>query len=137
MPPAVAAAIGVSPMSKKARTNKEHDALLMPFESLTRSQQRLSESALLSRLAGETRDCIVQVLQIGGFMKYLVLSIVLHVSAGSCMNDGNMYTSVFESTLTTLRKLSVGNVSVLAIDMHILQNYQLVYTVCYCGELNI
>lgn len=136
-PSAVTAPIGISTKSKKARTSKGDDALLMPFEFLTQSQQRLSESLLLFRLADENRDCIVQVLQIGGFMKYLVLSILLHVPAGLCMNDMHMSTPVFESTLTTLCKLSAGHVSVLAIDMHILQRYQIVHTICYCGELNI
>ena len=134
---AVAAPIGTSPKSKKARTSKEDNALLTPFGSLTRSQQRLSGSLLLSRLANEIKDCIVQVLQIGDFMKYLVLSIVLHVPAGSSVNKTNTSTRVFESTLTTLCKLSAGNVSVLAIDMHVLLHYQVAHTICYCGELNI
>lgn len=70
-------------------------------------------------------------------MKYLVLSIVLHAQAESGMIDRDMFTPVFESVLTTLRELSAGNVSVLAVDMHLLPNYQIVHTVCYCGELNI
>ena len=135
-PNAVAAPRRISPKLKKARTSNEDDVLLLPFESLTGSQQRLTESVLLSRLADDIRDCTVQVLQISGFMKYFVLSTVLHVPAGSCMNDRNMSTPVFES-LTTLHELSVGDVSVLAIDMHLLQNYQIVHAVCFCGELNI
>lgn len=136
-PTAVAAPAGISPKFKQARTNKEDEALLMPFESMTSAQQRLSESSLLCRLADTNRDCIVQVLQIGGFMKYLVLSVVLHAQAESCVIDGNICTPLFESILTMSHELSAGNVSVLAVDMHILQDCQIAHTICYCGELNL
>ena len=136
-PATAAAPEGISRKSKRARTSKEDEALLMPFASLTSSQQRLSESLLLCHLADTNKDCMVQVLQIGGFMKYLVLSVVLHAQAASCMIDWNMCTPVFESTLANLHELSVGHVNVLAVDMHLLQTYQIVHTVCYCGELNI
>lgn len=136
-PGTAAAPEGISPEVKRARTSKEDEALLIPLASFTSSQQRLPESLLLCSLADANKDCVVQVLQIGGFMKYLVLSIVLHAQAPSCMVDWNMCTHVFESTLANLHELSTGHVNVLAVDMHLFQNYQAVHTVCYCGELNI
>ena len=125
---------GTSRKSKKPRTGKEDE--LTAFASLTESQQRLPQALVLSRLADDDTGCSVQVLRIGLFTKYLVLSKRLSALAECCLKDANLLTSVFESTVMTILKLSAGNVSVVAVDVHIVQDHQTLHTVCYCGELN-
>ncbi|KAL3136492.1 hypothetical protein ABBQ38_005745 [Trebouxia sp. C0009 RCD-2024] len=129
---------GISHKAKKVRTGKEDETELTAFPNLRESQQtlRLPQALVLSRLMDDDKDCSLQVLRIGPFTKYLVLSQQLPALAGCCMKDGNLLTSVIESTMTTVHKLSAGNVSILAVDVHILQDRQSLHIVCYCGDLN-
>ena len=105
-------------------------------EGSVQSQQQ----QLFLMLAALAKDCTVQLLQVGGFTRYIVISATLYkaeVSGSSCNGvQAQHLNETLKAAITSVQKLSAHNVSVLAVDLQLSECCQSFHTICFSSQMN-